>query len=115
MLAIGFGRFGFNVWPAADCQAALDTFRANRNTINVALLDVQMSGRDGPATLTDLRAIDPHLPACFMTGNTGSYCEQDLFDLGAHAVFWKPIALLEVIERLRVLASSSVEPAGVVR
>ena len=91
---------GFAVWLTADAREAVETYRSHRVCINVALLDVQMPGRDGPGTLADLRELDPTIRACFMTGDAGRYAERDLLDLGALAVFRKPLCLSELAARL---------------
>lgn len=94
---------GFAVWLAADCSEAVEAYRSHRASIGVALLDVQMPGRDGPRTLADLRELDPDIRACFMTGDAGRYTEQNLLDLGALAVFRKPFCLSELAAQLAAL------------
>src|SRR5689334_9613247 len=90
VLGDGLWHHGFAVWLAADAREAVEVYRSHRACIGVALLDVQMPGRDGPGTLTDLRELDPTVRTCFVTGDAGRYAEQDLLDLGALAVFRKP-------------------------
>ena len=61
---------GLAVWLAADGPEAVELYRGHRDTIDVVLLDVQMPGLDGPATLTALREFDPGVLCCFMTGHS---------------------------------------------
>ncbi len=103
---------GFAVWLAADAREAVETYRSYRVYIGVALLDVQMPGRDGPGTLADLREVDPAVRACFMTGDAGRYAERDLLDLGALAVFRKPLCLGELAARLVAMTAPAVPADG---
>lgn len=55
---------------------------------------------DGPATLATTRNLAPHVPCCFMSGDTGRYTEAELLGLGAAAVLPKPFQLGELIAQL---------------
>ena len=103
ILSAWLGQHGFAVWVAADGGEAVGVYRAHRPSIDLALLDVRMPGRDGPETLAALRDLDPHVRACFMTGDTGRYTTQGLLDMGALAIFRKPFRLGELAERLAEL------------
>ena len=95
---------GFPVWLAADGREAVEAYRRHQSAIRIALLDVLMPDRDGPGVLADLRAICPDLRACFMTGNSGRYTQDELVGFGALAVFPKPLHLGEMVEELLRLA-----------
>jgi len=94
---------GFNVWLAVDGQDALDLYRCHHAEIDAVLLDVEMPGLDGPHTLAELQAIDPGVLACFMTGGSGVYTEEDLLERGAVCVFEKPFRISEVVHFLQKL------------
>lgn len=94
---------GFNAWLAVDGNDALDLYRRHRDEIDLVLLDVQMPGLDGLYTLEALQRLNPHVVACFMSGNTGIYNEKELLDRGAVWVFSKPFrvaAVANVLERV---------------
>jgi CheY-like chemotaxis protein len=91
---------GFAVWLAVDGDDALDLYRRHRDEIDLVLLDVQMPGLDGPHTLEALQRFNPDVVACFMSGNTGSYTEEELLDRGAARVFSKPFRPAEVADLL---------------
>jgi CheY-like chemotaxis protein len=112
VLGTGLWHHGFAVWLAADAREAVETYRSHREVIDVALLDVQMPGRDGPRTLAELRGVDPGVRACFMTGEAGQYTDQNLLDLGAVAVFRKPFVLSELAVQLASLATPTDPPDG---
>ena len=54
MLDVALTHYGFQVRLAATGTEAVEVYRANRQTIALVLLDVQMPGMDGPATLAAL-------------------------------------------------------------
>jgi CheY-like chemotaxis protein len=94
---------GFRVWPAAGGAEAVELLRRQAGQVALALLDVRMPGLDGPATLRELRRLDPGLRCCFLTGEPGAYGEEGLLALGAERVFLKPFRLPELTAALRAL------------
>ncbi len=96
----GMRGYGFAVWLAADGEEALDVYRRHHETIDVVLMDVCMSGQDGPQALAALRAFNPQVRCCFMTGDLGSYSAEHLHTLSAAAVLRKPFRLAEVARAL---------------
>lgn len=84
---------GFSVIEAADGSAAVETFRTHRSDIGFVLLDVCMGEVDGPAALEAIRAIDPDVPAAFMTAHSGRYTRRGLLGGGATAVLPKPFSI----------------------
>ncbi len=99
MFQVALETAGFVVWQAAAGQVAIDLVRQHRESITLALLDVQLIGPlDGPQTALALRQLRPELPFCFMSGYAGSYTAEQLLALGAAHVFPKPFpSLAEVI------------------
>jgi CheY-like chemotaxis protein len=100
-LAAGLPREGFDVRLAADGREAADLLRATRPAFDVVLMDVCMPGRDGPATLADLRRQDPQVRCCFMSGDLGEHTEDGLRRLGTGAVLHKPFTAAEAGRVLR--------------
>jgi CheY-like chemotaxis protein len=103
-LEIGLRASGFAVWLTPGGRAGVAAYLKHRPAIDVVLLDVRMPDWDGPETLAAIRALDPGVPCCFMSGDTGCYTAEDLLGLGAVAVFQKPFGLGELITQLRRLA-----------
>jgi CheY-like chemotaxis protein len=105
MLGLVLRRRGFAVRLASCGHEAVRLYRLHRDTIRVLLLDVQMPGLDGPGTLLAIRALDPAVRCCFMSGDTGSYSAEELLALGAAHILEKPFLNLDtVVETLRRLA-----------
>jgi CheY-like chemotaxis protein len=114
LLGLMLRGLGFQVWPAADGQEAVDLFRRHRDEIAAAVLDIHMPRLDGPATLRALRALDPQVGCVFMTGHPGDHDEEALVALGAAAVLRKPFTpddLDAALRRLPCFARSPAAPA----
>ena len=100
MLEVGLRHHGFAVWQAGNGQEAIQTYQQNRSEIDAVLLDVRMPDLDGPHTLAALMLLNPHVRYCFMTGQAGSYTQEQLLALGAAHVFQKPFQLARVAQAL---------------
>lgn len=98
---------GFIVWLAVDGDDALDLYRRNIAEIDLVLLDVQMPGLDGPQTLAAIKRFDPDVLACFMTGGSRVYTDDELMGYGAARIFRKPLHLAEIALCLRKLMESA--------
>jgi CheY-like chemotaxis protein len=108
MLAMALRTAGFVVWSAVGGEQAVRLFERHRDSIDLVLLDVAMSGMDGPQTLAALRRIDPVVRCVFMSGNTGRYSQAELLALGAVLVLGKPFAsVFGLAETLRALVTPS--------
>ncbi|QJW94333.1 response regulator [Frigoriglobus tundricola] len=96
---------GFAVWLAAGGLEGEAIYRAYSSEIDLILLDVRMPDRDGPDTLVAIRAINPTVPCCFISGHTGHYTEEHLLGLGASALLRKPFRVPELVDHLRRLSA----------
>jgi CheY-like chemotaxis protein len=104
MVQLGLERNGFDVWLASNGQEAIDLYREHRENIAVVLLDVRMPGLDGPETLEVLHQMNPDVPACFMSGDTGAYEPDELVQRGAAYFIAKPFRLDDLANILGQLA-----------
>ncbi len=104
MVQLALERSDFDVWVAADGRDAIRVYRQHRARIDVVLLDVRMPGLDGMQTLDAIRELNPEVPACFMTGDTGAYRPEELRAHGAAHVFGKPFHLDQLAQILRLVA-----------
>jgi CheY-like chemotaxis protein len=103
VLEAAFRSDGFRVWSAGSGEEALEVYRRHVPEIALVLVDVRMPGADGPQTVASLRRLDPEVVFCFMSGDLGTYSEEDLRKLGAAEVFFKPFSPAEVLRRCRQL------------
>lgn len=91
---------GCEVWVAAEGRDGLALYGTHRRHISLVLLDVRMPDMDGPQTLQALRAIDPHVVCCFMSGDSGEYTEEFLKQT-AIGLLRKPFGTAEIERLLR--------------
>jgi CheY-like chemotaxis protein len=106
VLEVALTRAGVRVLPAADGSQAANLYREHHQDVGLALLDVQMPGGNGPEVLETLRAINPDVRACFMSGQSATYSAEQLLRLGALQVFEKPFEDLSAFaDNLRQLAA----------
>jgi CheY-like chemotaxis protein len=107
MLNIGLREEGFAVWLAANGREAFEVYQSRRAAIDVVVLDMHMPDQNGPQTLAELQNLSPQIRCCFLSADFESYTEDRLRSLGAAAVLHKPIALPELAQVLRQLASKA--------
>ena len=100
MLESALRHFGFVVRLAVTGREAVELYRESQQSIDLVLLDVQMPGMDGPATLTAIQTINPAVRCCFMSGHTGKYTTEELLDMGAAHLLSKPFVNLNLLIRL---------------
>ena len=98
---------GFAVWAAPGGHEGVVCFREHRTEIDVVLLDVCMPEGDGPEAMAAIRAIDPVVPCCFMSGFAGRYTLEDLLGLGAVTVLRKPFRVAELVDQVQQLTGPS--------
>jgi CheY-like chemotaxis protein len=91
---------GYAVLVAASGAEAVTLYQNHPGTIQLVLLDIRMPGLDGPATLEALRALDPQVRCCFLSGDLGDYTEEDLLQRGAQGVLRKPFRVDELLSLL---------------
>jgi CheY-like chemotaxis protein len=97
-------RHGYTVALAADGYEALALGLAHGGKFAAVLLDLMMPGLDGPGTLKELRAMNPHLPILLMSGFTEEDARRKLPSDGLVAFLPKPFTaedLLRAIASLR--------------
>lgn len=80
---------GLEVLQAGTGTEALDIFR--RDSLDLALLDVHMPGRDGVEVFQTLRVEDPGLPCILWSGDATDAVAQFLIRSGAAAFLRKPV------------------------
>jgi len=110
LLAAALRRRGIPVLQAGDGVQALEVYQTHAARIGLVLMDVRMPRLSGPEALVALRALDPGLVCCLMSGHAGDYGGVELGSLGAEAVFTKPFNLNEVLPLIQRLLARALCP-----
>jgi DNA-binding response OmpR family regulator len=106
LLELALSMNGFRVLLAASGEEAIDLYHQRNHDVDLVLMDVRMSGMDGPMTLSKLQKSRKDIRCCFMSGDTSWERSGELLALGARRVFRKPFhSLQEIVNDLRSLLS----------
>jgi CheY-like chemotaxis protein len=107
MVQLGLELDRFDVWLASSGAEAIRLYRKHRDRIDVVLLDVRMPGLDGPQTMDALRALNPRVLVCLMSGDLGAYQPEELRQRGAAHLIAKPFHLDQLASTLRLLVDGA--------
>jgi CheY-like chemotaxis protein len=101
-------RLGFSVLAAADGRQAVELFKAHRQEIVCAMLDLIMPLMDGEEALRQLRRLQPDLRVIICTGYDEQRVSSQLKGLGAVTVLQKPYQMSDLSDKLQALLSPAV-------
>lgn len=93
---------GYQVHVAADGQAALDLFRAERP--DLVLLDIMMPRMNGYDVCREIRRTDAHTAILFLSAKSEEIDRVIGLELGADDFINKPFGVKEVIARIRAVS-----------
>jgi two-component system, cell cycle sensor histidine kinase and response regulator CckA len=92
---------GYTVVEAEDGLDAVVKFEARRQRIHLVLLDVVMPGQNGRQALDRIRALEPTVPALFMSGHTADLVGQEEIQLGPERLLRKPVEPDDLLRAVR--------------
>jgi len=98
---------GYSVITAENGLDAMAKYTANRDTIDLVVLDMVMPQMGGRECLLQLRKIDPSVKVLIMTGYTTDGSAEELLEVGAARVIQKPFELQAFTEAIRSLIDST--------
>jgi signal transduction histidine kinase len=101
-------RLGFSVLAAADGRQAVELFKAHRQEIVCAMLDLIMPLMDGEEALRQLRRLQSDLRVIICTGYDEQRVSSQLKGLGAVTVLQKPYQMSDLSDKLQALLSPAV-------
>jgi len=93
--------FGYTVIEARDGNDALTQFMAHRETIQLALLDVIMPGKNGREVYEAMRKVAPGLKVIFTSGYSADIFQQGECDCADFAFISKPALPAELLQKIR--------------
>jgi CheY-like chemotaxis protein len=98
---------GYQVVLAVNGVEAVETFRLEKDRIDLLLVDLNMPLKNGWATLDRLRELNPALPVFILTGM--SHQSELAEAAGVSALVEKPIDVPELLQLIQKLVSEPVE------
>jgi len=99
---------GYKITEAESGERAIELVRLE--TFSVALLDINMTGMDGLATLKKILEIQPNLGVMMVTGNQDDESIKKAIELGAYGYVLKPFDFLYL--ELVVMSRLTIAGAG---
>ena len=99
ILVLGLSRYGFDVKTAGGGVEAIKLCDC-RSPVQVALVDHQMPGMDGEATIDAITRAAPWIRCCIMSGDIAGYRSR----VGQAAFIAKPFEMDNLADKLQELA-----------
>jgi two-component system cell cycle sensor histidine kinase/response regulator CckA len=92
---------GYRLLVASDGAEAVELFNANRDAIDLAILDVVMPGMGGPEALAKMRKVRPGLLGLFMTGYASGAEMLSQLDSESTSLMQKPFGSKQLGAKIR--------------
>jgi CheY-like chemotaxis protein len=102
-----FTALGYRVLIAASGEEALDILAKEKNTINMAILDMNMPGMGGYRCLLAIRKLYAGIPVLIASGYSDHGPVQDTLNLGAQGYIGKPFTMEKLAAHIRSILDRS--------
>ena len=110
LLSKVLGKEGYQILCASSGAEGLDL--AEKNRVDLALVDYSMAGMDGLTVLQNLKAVNPRLPAILITAFPTWEMENKAKDLGCLDYLTKPLDMKRLKERIKNILKHSMIEGG---
>jgi DNA-binding NtrC family response regulator len=88
-------------YAVATIGAAEEAFSyLAEHSVNVALMDINMSKVDGISALAEIKKSHPHIAVIMMTGDAAPDIKEKVFNMGAFAFLEKPLNMGDLFETI---------------
>jgi PAS domain S-box-containing protein len=101
---------GHLVYPTTDGPAAVRTFAANADAIDLVVLDVLMPGMTGWVVAREIRSLRPGVPILFCSGYATEEVEREIAGLPRSRLLLKPFTPTQLLVEVQLLASQHPRP-----
>ena len=96
-----FGRHGYTVTTAECGEEAVEIYKAQKNRLDLVILDVGMPGMGGHKCLQELLKIDPHVKVIIASGYAVTRKLQKTLESGAAGFLAKPFNMVDALKKIR--------------
>ena len=93
--------YGYTVIRASDGQAAVDTYRENKDHIQLLLFDIIMPKKSGKEAYDEIRAIRPDIKILFQSGYAPDLVRQKMLLDDEMPVIFKPVPPMMLLKQVR--------------
>jgi PAS domain S-box-containing protein len=93
--------FGYNVIQAVDGQHAVETFAANRDRIDLVLLDMIMPRKNGKDAFEEICRIQSQAKVIFLSGYTADFIQNRGVSEEGIELVMKPVQPIELLRKVR--------------
>ena len=93
-------RMGYQVLEARSSAEAVEVYRANKDGIDLVLLDLNLSGESGADTFKRIQEIDPNVKVVLSTGCSENQEILDIMNHGCRGMIQKPFGLKALAEKI---------------
>jgi two-component system, cell cycle sensor histidine kinase and response regulator CckA len=92
---------GYQVLTAFNGHEALEIYEAWKGNIDLVMLDMIMPGMGGAETFTELKKINPDVPAIIISGYSLPDEVRELLSQGCEGFLQKPFLIPELLKKIR--------------
>ncbi|MCJ7772764.1 MAG: PAS domain S-box protein, partial [Desulfobacterales bacterium] len=91
---------GYDVMTASSGQEAIDTYRENRDKINLVILDMIMPKMSGSETYDSLKEINPDVTVLLSSGYSLNGKAKDILNKGCAGFIQKPFTMKQLSQKI---------------
>jgi two-component system, cell cycle sensor histidine kinase and response regulator CckA len=107
-----FSEHGFQVFAAADGEAAIEIYRSHKREIDIVLLDIGIPKVPGWNVFLKMREENPDVRVVIASGYLDDESKAKMTRAGIMGFVDKPYLLHELVETLKRLIDAPVPPSG---
>ncbi len=98
-------RMGYQVLGARSSAEAVEVYRANKDGIDLVLLDLNLSGESGSDTFKKIQEIDPNVKVVLSTGCSENQKILDIMNHGCRGLLQKPFGMKALADKIGLALS----------
>ena len=92
---------GYEVYVARNGREAIDTYKANKDKIDIVILDMVMPDMGGGEAYDIMKDIDPNIKALLSSGYSINGQAAEILDRGCNGFIQKPFDITQLSQKLR--------------
>ncbi|MBA7651137.1 Sensor kinase CckA [subsurface metagenome] len=92
---------GYEVYVARNGREAIDTYKANKDKIDIVILDMVMPDMGGGEAYDIMKDIDPNIKVLLSSGYSIDGQAAEILDRGCNGFIQKPFNITQLSQKLR--------------